>query len=95
MSKPLPTFDLLEKTHPFPCPYVFKVIGKPDHGFLARVIAVVRMELSAEIDPPYHVRDAVGGRHVSVTLEPVVQSPHQVLAIYRQLAVLDGIVMLF
>ena len=95
MKNSLPTFDLLEEAHVFPCPYLFKVIGKPEQGFLARVIAVVREELLIEIDPPYRVREAVGGRHVSVTLEPVVQSAHQVLAIYRRLGALDGLVMLF
>jgi uncharacterized protein len=94
MKSSLPTFDLLEKSHDFPCPYLFKIIGKVDEGFLARVLAAVREELSIEVDPPYRVREAVGGRHVSVTLEPVVQSAHQVLAIYRRLGVLDGLVMM-
>jgi uncharacterized protein len=95
MKDSLPTFDLLEKTHAFPCPYVFKIIGKPDQEFLARVIAVVREELTIEIDPPHRIREAVGGRHVSVTLEPVVQSAHQVIAIYRRLGGIDGLVMMF
>ena len=95
MKSSLPTLELLEKTHAFPCPYLFKIIGKADQGFAARVIAVVRTELTVEIDPTYHVREAVGGRHVSVTLEPVVQSAQQVLAIYRRLGALDGLVMLF
>ena len=94
MTNSSPTFELLEKTHAFPCAYLFKIIGKADQGFLARVIAVVREELSIEIDPPFRVREAVGGRHVSVTLEPVVQSAHQVLAIYRRLGLLEGLVML-
>ena len=95
MTNSLPTFDLLEKTHTFPCPYLFKIIGKADPGFLARVVAVVREELIIEVDPPYQVREAVGGRHLSVTLEPMVQSPQQVVAIYRRLGILDGVVMLF
>ena len=95
MERALPTFDLLQTTHAFPCPYLFKIIGKPEQGFLARVIAAVREELTVETDPSYRVREAVGGRHVSVTLEPVVESAHQVLAIYRRLMLLDGLVMLF
>ncbi len=95
MKSTLPTLDLLEKTHAFPCPFVFKVIGKADQGFLALVLTIVREELTIEFDPPHHVREAVGGRHVSVTLEPVVQSAQQVLAVYRRLGVLDGLVMLF
>jgi uncharacterized protein len=87
-------FDLLEKTHTFPGPYLFKIIGKGDEGFVARVIAVVREELLSEVDPPYRVREAVGGRHLSVTLEPVVQSAQQVVAIYGRLRVLEGLVML-
>jgi putative lipoic acid-binding regulatory protein len=95
MTTSLPTFELLEKTHAFPCPYLIKVIGKADEGFLARIVAIVREELLLEIDPPYRVREAVGGRHLSVTLEPVVQSAQQVHAIYRRLANLDGLVMMF
>ncbi len=93
--KNLPTIDLLENTHAFPCPYLFKIIGKADDGFLAQVVAVVREELLIEVDPPHSVREAVGGRHLSVTLEPIVQSAQQVVAIYRRLRVLDGLVMLF
>jgi putative lipoic acid-binding regulatory protein len=95
MKSSLPTLDLLEKTHAFPCPYLFKIIGKADQGLLARVVAVVREELQFEVDPPYRVREAVGGRHLAVTLEPVVQSAQQVVAIYRRLALLDGLVVLF
>ena len=90
----LPTAELLEKTHAFPGPYVFKIVAKARQGFVAQVVAIVREELLVETDPPYHFREAVGGRHVAVTLEPVVQSAHQVLAIYRRLGVLDGLVML-
>lgn len=95
MKSSLPTFELLERTHAFPCPYLFKIIGKADDGFVARVVAVVREELLCETDPHFSVREAVGGRHLSVTLEPVVQSAHQVIAIYRRLGVLDGLVMMF
>ena len=95
MISSLPCLELLEKTHSFPCPYLFKIIGKPENDFLVRVIAIVREELLFEFDPPYQIREAVGGRHVSVTLEPTVQSARQVLAIYRRLSILDGLVMMF
>lgn len=95
MPNSLPTLELLDTTHAFPCPYLFKIIGKSDQGFVARVVAVVRDELKFEADPPFQVREAVGGRHLSVTLEPVVQSAHQVLAIYRRLGAVEGLVMVF
>jgi putative lipoic acid-binding regulatory protein len=90
----MPSIDLLEKTHQFPGPYLFKVIGRVENGFMARVVAAVRQELAVTTDPPYTFREAVGGRHIAVTLEPTVQSVHQVLAIYRRLRRTDGLVML-
>jgi hypothetical protein len=90
----LPPVELLQKTHHFPGPYMFKFIGKVDNGFVARVVAAVREELSNELDPPYHFREASGGRHVSVTLEPQVQTAEQVLAIYQRIRRLAGLVMM-
>jgi putative lipoic acid-binding regulatory protein len=87
----LPAIALLEATHTFPGPYIFKVIGKVENGFAARVVAAVREELEGEVDPPFRVREAVGGRHVSVTLEPVVQSAQQVLAVYRRVRKMTGL----
>lgn len=95
MNSALPTVELLQETHAFPGPFLFKIIGKPDQGFSARVVAVVRNELQFEADPPYRLREAVGGRHVSITLEPVVQAADQVVSIYRRLGELEGMVMLF
>jgi putative lipoic acid-binding regulatory protein len=63
----------------FPGPYVFKAIGKVENGFVARVVAAVREELAGAMDPPFKVRSSVGGRHVSVTLEPTVQTARQAL----------------
>ncbi len=90
-----PALDLLESSHTFPGPYIFKVIGKNEGGFLARAIAAVREELAQEIDPPFRVRESVGGRHIAVTLEPKVQSAGQVLAVYRRLSVMVGLVMMW
>ncbi|MCI0640809.1 MAG: DUF493 domain-containing protein [Gemmataceae bacterium] len=91
----LPAADLLESTHTFPGPYMFKAIGKADGNFLARTVAAVRMELDLEIDPPFRVKESVGGRHISVTLEPQVRSAEQVLAVYRRLKAIVGLVMLW
>ena len=49
----LPSAELLELRHAFPCTYTFKVIGFADANFTARVIACVRDELQLEQDPPY------------------------------------------
>jgi putative lipoic acid-binding regulatory protein len=91
----LPTIELLENAHEFPGPYMFKVIGKADGNLLARTVAGVRMELGLETDPPFRVRESVGGRHVAITLEPFVASATQVLAVYRRLKSTEGIMVLW
>jgi uncharacterized protein len=88
----VPPIELLERTHRFPCPYMFKAIGKVENGFAARLVAAVRDELAAEVDPPFRVREAVGGRHVAVSIEPVVQTAQQVLAVYQRISKIAGLV---
>jgi putative lipoic acid-binding regulatory protein len=90
----LPAIELLESVHQFPGPYMFKVIGRTDNGFVARTVAAVRDEVEAEVDPPYRVKETASGRHVSVTLEFTLRDAHQVLAVYRRLLNLAGLVML-
>jgi putative lipoic acid-binding regulatory protein len=91
----LPALELLENNHTFPGPYMFKAIGKVENGFVARVVAAVREELAETSDPPFRVREAVGGRHVSVTLEPTVQTAQQVLDVYRRIRGTAGLVFLW
>jgi putative lipoic acid-binding regulatory protein len=93
--KELPALELLESTHTFPGPYMFKVIGKSERGFVARAVAAVREELENPVDPPYRVREAAGGRHVAVTLQPTVQNAQQVLDVYGRLRLLVGLVVLW
>jgi len=95
LQKKMPPLELLESAHTFPGPYTFKVIGKADRGFLARTVAAVREELAHEADPPYRMRESVGGRHIAITLEPQVQTAQQVLDVYRRLSLTVGLVMLW
>lgn len=90
-----PSVELLEDTHQFPTHYMFKVIGKGDNGFIARAVALVREELHQEEDPPYSVRAPRSGRHVAVTLEPLVRDAEQVLSVYHRLVELEGLVLLW
>lgn len=94
MTGNFPTIELLERTHEFPTQYMFKVIGKAERGFVGRAVAALREELGLDVDPPFQSRDAVGGRHVSVTMQPMLLGPQQVIDIYRRLSKLDGLVML-
>jgi len=90
----LPSAELLEQRHSFPCQYTFKVIGRATNNFSARVVAEVRQEMGMEVDPPYYCRTTRNGGHISVTLEPTCESAQQVLAIYARLSGLDELVML-
>ena len=89
------SIELLEATHQFPGPYLFKAIGRVDDGFAARVVAAVRDEMNEGTDPPYSFRHSSGGAHVSVTMEPQMQTAAQVLAVYQRLRGVSGLVMLW
>ena len=85
---------LLEATHQFPCPYMIKVIGRAEDGFLSRLVSTVRSVLKLEQDPPFRTRQTPNGRHLAVTFEPSLHSAAQVLAVYEAIRKVDGLVMI-
>ena len=89
----LPPQELLDETHSFPGRFMFKAIGLTNDDFALRVVAVVRTALEQDFDAPYEMRETSGGRHVSITIEPWVESSEQVIAIYAAIRLLDGLVM--
>jgi putative lipoic acid-binding regulatory protein len=91
----LPSADLIDSTHAFPGPYTFKVIGRPAEGFVARIVAAIRDELEGDVDPPYRIRETAAGRHVAVTVEPMVQNAWEVLAVYQRLGQIRGVEFVF
>ena len=95
MKDDFETLQLIEQTHDFPCPYLFKVIGHPENNFVGRVLAAVKRELSDDAEPPFSSRKSSKGRHVSVSIEPTLSEAPQVVQIYRNLQGLDGVEMLF
>jgi len=90
----LPSVEVLEASHDFPCPFVFKVIGVAGDNFTGRIIACVRDELGIDVDPPFQIRNTKKGAHVSISLEPECDSAQKVLAIYSRLMGMEGVVML-
>ena len=94
MSGHFPSIELLEATHQFPCPFAFKAIGLSTDCFVGRVLAAVKMELPEDAEPSFSFRTTSGGKHTSVTIDPVVESAAQVIAIYHRIRALDGIVMM-
>lgn len=90
----LPSIELLESAHAFPCAYVFKVIGRAEGDFAGLVVQAVRDELGLVADPPHSLRHTEHRRHVAVTLEPILYSGQQVLEVYRRLRKVPGLVYL-
>jgi putative lipoic acid-binding regulatory protein len=91
---PSPSLELLEATHEFPGRFMFKAIGPNREEFIADIVATVRGALAHEFDPPFELNPSSGGRHVSVTITPTVETATQVLAIFEQLRTVNGLVML-
>jgi putative lipoic acid-binding regulatory protein len=90
----LSAIELLEATHSFPCPYMFKVIGLAEANFVGRVLQAVRRVLPEDAEPPFSSRHTASGKHVSVTIEPTLDTAGDVLAVYRELVELQGLVLL-
>ncbi len=94
MAGQMPSVELLEATHKFPCVFAFKAIGLSTDCFVGRVLAAVKMELAEDAEPAFSSRTTAGGKHTSVTVEPEVDSAQQVIAIYHRIHALEGIVMM-
>jgi putative lipoic acid-binding regulatory protein len=85
---------LLEANHSFPCEFTIKVIGRTEQQFVERVVAAVRLCQQLDCDPPFRVRTTPNGRHVSVTVEPRVESAADVLVIYQRMRDIAGVVLI-
>jgi putative lipoic acid-binding regulatory protein len=83
--------ELLKTQHTFPGPYTIKFIGLAEGNFTERVVASVRAALGSTMDPPYTTRPSRNDTHVSVTLQPIVSTPEQVVAIYEQVKQVRGL----
>lgn len=84
---------LLNEQHDFPCDFVFKVIGKATDDFVQRVVSCIQDCLPGDTEPPHRTRSTPNGKHISVTLEPVITSAEEVLRVYAELKTIDGVVM--
>jgi len=85
--------ESLEANHEFPCQYTFKAIGRNPENFVKAVVTAVAQELVNSDEPTHTVKETPNGRHISVTLTPVVESAQQVMKIYQRLQKLDDLVM--
>lgn len=85
----IPSVDLLNSTHQFPCVYTFKAIGLTSENFAVTALAAAgESKTSSERTTP-------DGKHVAVTIEVNAKSAEQVVAIYERLLKVTGLVILF
>ena len=75
----------LEEVHEFPCSYTFKFISPKD-----QVESLVELLGDHELKR----RDSAGGRWVSVTAIVNVASSEEVMAIYRSVQSVEGLISL-
>ncbi|WP_437193190.1 YbeD family protein [Planctomicrobium sp. SH527] len=95
MQNGLPTLEILEANHSFPCSFTFKVIGVATEQFADSVLVAVKKQLEGDFEPAISSKATPSGRHISVTVEPQVASAAHIHEIYRELQSLEGLVMLF
>ena len=86
--------ESLETNHQFPGKYTFKAIGGNPEIFAPAVIAAVAEVLELSDEPPHSVKQTPNGRHISVTLTLIMETPQHVIRIYQRLQTLDNLVML-
>lgn len=81
--------ERLNDVHTFPGSYIFKIIGLNSPDFVSRAVQACLVVLGPHANPGVTTRESSGKRHVSVTVEAVVDDAEMVLRIYDVLGTLD------
>lgn len=79
----------LEEEHTFPCNYMFKFIVPADKEKIATL-----QKIFDGSDATVSTRDSKNGKYTSVTIQTKVHDANDVIIYYRQVAEVDGVVML-
>ena len=83
--------ELLESTHQFPCEHTIKAIGTATDDFQGRIVRAAQSAHARPTAVSHSARTTPNGAHVAVTLEVQVESPHEVITMYRALQVVKGL----
>ena len=81
--------EKLEETHIFPTDYIFKFILSSDEKKIAKLYAIFE-----SVKANFSLKDSRTGKYISVTIKAPVNDADDILIYYRQVASIDGIVML-
>jgi uncharacterized protein len=82
---------LLESTHSFPCAYTIKAIGAASNDFEGRVLRAARSTFPRPDDITHSSRATPNGAHVAVTLVVQVDTPDEVITVYRAVQLVEGL----
>ena len=86
--------ERLNDVHSFPGDYMFKVIGENSPAFVTRAVQACLVVLGPDANPDVSTRESSGKKHVSVTIEAVVDDAEMVLRIYDVLGELPDVRMI-
>ena len=79
----------LKETHTFPTDYIFKFIMSSNQGNIAKVYTIF-----ANANASFSSRDSKNGKYSSITIKTRVNDADDVVIYYRQVAAIDGVMML-
>jgi len=79
----------LEETHIFPTDYVFKFILSADESNIAKLYSIYE-----KADATFSMKDSRNGKYTSVTIKTSVNDANDIIIYYRQVAAIDGVMML-
>lgn len=81
--------EKLEEIHTFPSDYIFKFIVASEQSNIAKVYTIFE-----NADASFSVRDSKNGKYSSITVKAPVSDANDVVIYYRQVAALEGVMML-
>lgn len=79
----------LQEIHTFPSDYVFKFIVASNQSNIAKVHSIFE-----KANACFSIRDSKNGKYSSITVKAPVSDADDVVIYYRQVAAIDGVMML-
>jgi len=79
----------LEEAHRFPTDYIFKFIVSSDEKNIARLYSIFE-----NANASFSQKDSKTGKYTSITIKTPVSDADDIVIYYRQVAAIDGVMML-
>ncbi|NDV94705.1 DUF493 domain-containing protein [Dysgonomonas sp. 521] len=79
----------LEEMHTFPSDYMFKFIVTSEQSNIAKVHSIFE-----KANASFSIRDSKNGKYSSITVKTSVSDADDVVIYYRQVAAIEGVMML-